>query len=126
VLVARDGAVHAPASGAARDPPRAVSRGIPWLAIAHALRDGAAASTSWWPAWSSCRCCRRCSSRRAGWIERRAVQRLAVGALAGALLAPARDLLAVDGYFFGEFGERLNHKVCHLRVGRGQRVRLGR
>ena len=53
-----------------------------------------------------------------GLIEKRSFK-LAVGTLAGALLGSAALLLAIDGFFFGEFGERLDHKVFSYASGSG-------
>lgn len=57
-----------------------------------------------------------CAPRR--WIERPAFKR-SVGALAGALLGFAALALVIDAFFFGEFNERLDHKVFSYASGPG-------
>ena len=56
-------------------------------------------------------------------IERRFFKR-AVGTLAGGLLGLATLLLAIDAFFFGEFGERLDHKVFNYAPGAGNEYLL--
>src|SRR4029450_8551393 len=51
-------------------------------------------------------------------IESRSFK-LAVGTLLGALLGLATLVLAIDVFFFGEFGGRLDHKVFNYLPGPG-------
>jgi len=53
------------------------------------------------------------------WLTERRHFKRAVAALAGGLLGLLALLLAIDVFFFGEFGERLDHKVWSYATGTG-------